>query len=216
MATTSLSSTNTLTNAIPFVPATTTVAGTAGNIGAEPVNALSEYRIVTNQVTTFQTIAQVKAAMNNAPIYASVIRQVADYTGASLFSFATGTSGVWTTVTSAARMLQFTSANGASNNATVDTNLITINTSGVYIVTASVSAEVNNTNGWFGQLVKNASSVLTVGSGYNNIAGANGGAYLTYIGSFVATDTLDIRLGAVTAGTLQIDAFSINLHLLTN
>ena len=218
MANTNLSSVNTLINAVAFVPATNTGAGTAGNVGAEQINASSDYRVVTNQPTAFQTVAQVKAAMNNLPVYASVERHDADYVtvGTGLFQFASGTTSAYNTVQAVGRQLQFTSVNGTNNNVLIGTNQMTIGTAGVYKITATVGAEIANANAWFAQLTKNATSVLAVSIGYNNAAGANGTATITYVGTFIAGDTIDIRMGGTTAGTITVHNLSFNAHLLTN
>ena len=57
----------------PFVPATNVVAGTFGVVPSEPINASSDYRVITNQAIPFQTVAQVKAAMNTTTLARAVL-----------------------------------------------------------------------------------------------------------------------------------------------
>ena len=156
------------------------------------------------------------ATTTNTPFYAAVERHNADYSGASLFSFASGTSSAWDTVGAVGRRLQFTAADGTSNNITIGTNVFTINTTGVYRVTVSVAGEIANANSWYGQLVNNSASVLAVATAYNNASGSNGSLMLSYLGTFTAGDIVDVRLGGITAGNVSVDAFSFNVEKLNN
>ena len=65
MANTSVTSLTGSTIGPIFTPASNTVAGVSGFVGAEQINASSDYRVVTNQPTAFQTVAQVKANWNS-------------------------------------------------------------------------------------------------------------------------------------------------------
>ena len=209
--------------------------GTAQVAGVSDVPASIIYTPTTNQTVklnvqgvggtpvargnyTYANITQIGATAitTNTPFYASVERHGAAI-GTTLFTFAGGSIDTWDTIRANTFALQFTSANGSSNNASIGTNQITVNTTGLYTINADVKLNsVSGTNASWFQIIRNGTTVIGVGGMYNNAAGAlqTGGTSVTV--ALTAGDIIDVRVGANALSNLNITGFSLGIIKLNN
>jgi hypothetical protein len=122
------------------------------------------------------------------------------------------------TVQNAAQRIPFTTAGntgGSSSSAgfTINANAITVNAAGAGTLEIHVDSHIPTGNRVYMQLVKNSATVLTSTIALNS--SGNTAASLTYIGTFVATDTIDVRYSqGPSAQAVGVGSYSVTVKKL--